>query len=130
LEGQAGLRLHRVEELADPHVLLQVRPLGRRDCAGVVLLEELADTVGCSVVEPDRQHGASELLGTISEDGKVVANAGEWFDPMTGERSKLRSVTTMLEPDRYTLEWFMTGEDGKEDKRVTLTHTRRKPRAE
>jgi hypothetical protein len=63
--------------------------------------------------------------GTISDDGKVITNTGERTDPLTGATGKLRAVTTIIDKDHYTLEWFMSGANGKEEKVVTLSHTRK-----
>ena len=63
--------------------------------------------------------------GTISEDGKVIINVGDRTDPMTGETRRLRTVTTILDKDHYTVEWFQAGVDGKEQKVVTMIHTRK-----
>lgn len=64
--------------------------------------------------------------GTISDDGKVITCVGDRTDPMTGKVNKMRTVTTIIDNDRYTAEWFMTSAEGKEDKIVTMTHTRKK----
>ena len=63
--------------------------------------------------------------GTISEDGKVITNVGDRTDPMTGETRRLRMVTTIHDKDHYTVEWFQANVDGKEQKVVTLIHTRK-----
>jgi uncharacterized protein DUF1579 len=65
--------------------------------------------------------------GIISDDGKTITNEGEIQDPATGKTSKLRTVYTIIDPDHFTLEWFMIGADGKAEKGVSMTHTRRKP---
>ncbi len=65
--------------------------------------------------------------GTISDDGKTITNHGEMKDPMSGKSVKLRTVYTITDPDHFKLEWFMTGDDGKEAKNVSMSHTRRKP---
>jgi hypothetical protein len=67
--------------------------------------------------------------GTISADGKVIKNEGDAPDHATGQYTKLRTVTTIIDPDHYTLEWFHTGAGGKEEKGVSMTHTRRKQEA-
>ena len=63
--------------------------------------------------------------GTISDDGKVITNVGDRTDPMTGDTRKLRTVTTVIDKDHYTVEWFQMGADGKEQKVVTLIHMRK-----
>lgn len=64
--------------------------------------------------------------GTFSADGKTLTMRGDRVDPMTGQNGKLRTVTTITDKDHYTLEWYMIGADGKEEKGVTLVHTRKK----
>jgi hypothetical protein len=44
--------------------------------------------------------------------------------------TKLRTVTTIIDQDHYTLEWFHSTADSKEEKGVSMTHTRRKPTAD
>ena len=63
--------------------------------------------------------------GTVSEDGKVISNAGNRTDPVTGETKRLRTVTTFLDRDRYTVEWFQVDGAGTEQKVVTMIHIRR-----
>jgi hypothetical protein len=64
--------------------------------------------------------------GEISKDGKTITCSGMKLDPATGRDGKIRTVTTIIDKDNYTLEWFTTGADGKETKAVTLTHKRKK----
>jgi hypothetical protein len=70
--------------------------------------------------------GVLHTEGSISDDGKTITNVGERTDPMTGKAGKLRTVTTIIDPDHYTLEWFQIGADGKDQRVVTLSHTRKK----
>jgi hypothetical protein len=65
--------------------------------------------------------------GTISEDGKVITNVGEHFDAQIGKMGRLKTVTTIGDADHFTLEWYRTGDDGKEDRVVTMSHRRKKP---
>jgi len=64
--------------------------------------------------------------GSISDDGKVITNLGESRDPVTGKPYKLRTVTTIVNPGHFTLEWFRTEDGGKENRVVSMTHTRHK----
>jgi Protein of unknown function (DUF1579) len=64
--------------------------------------------------------------GSISEDGKVISNIGESYDPVTGKPYKLRTVTTVVDPGQFTLEWFRIEDGGKENRVVSMKHTRRK----
>ena len=63
--------------------------------------------------------------GTMLADAKVIIYSGDRTDPMTGETGRLRTVTTILDKDHYIVEWFQAGADGKEQKVVTMNHTRR-----
>jgi hypothetical protein len=64
--------------------------------------------------------------GAIPEDGAVITNQGESVDPSTNKPYKLRTVTTLVDADHFTLEWFRTSDGGKEEKVVSMTHTRKK----
>jgi Protein of unknown function (DUF1579) len=70
--------------------------------------------------------GVLHSEGSISQDGKVITNEGESLDKASGKSTKLRTVTTIIDPDHYTLEWFKPGEAGKDEKVVSMIHTRRK----
>ncbi|WP_435008413.1 DUF1579 domain-containing protein [Tundrisphaera lichenicola] len=65
--------------------------------------------------------------GTISADGKTITCLGDRIDPASGKSRRLRTVTTLEDADHYTLEWFLEGDDGQEQKTVTLSHTRKRP---
>jgi hypothetical protein len=64
--------------------------------------------------------------GSISDDGKVISNLGEGLDPLTSKPYKLRTVTTIVDNDHFTLEWFRTNVGAKEEKVVRMAHTRTK----
>ncbi len=64
--------------------------------------------------------------GSISDDGRVITNLGEGFDPSTNKPYKLRTVTTIVDNDHFTLEWFRINDGGKEEKVVSMAHTRKK----
>jgi Protein of unknown function (DUF1579) len=64
--------------------------------------------------------------GGISENAAVITNQGESVDPLTNKPYKLRTVTTIVDADHFTLEWFRTNDGGKEEKVVSMTHTRKK----
>ncbi len=74
----------------------------------------------------NRGTGLLHNEGTVSDDGKVFSNVGESIDPTTEKPFKLHTVTTIIDNDNFTLEWFRVDEAGKETKVVTLTHKRRK----
>jgi Protein of unknown function (DUF1579) len=60
------------------------------------------------------------------DNGKVFTFTGEYDDPMTKRKSKIRQVTTIVSNDKHTFEWFETGEDGKEFRSMFITYTRTK----
>lgn len=64
--------------------------------------------------------------GKISENGKILTLSGDSLDMMTGKPTKLKTVTTIVDDDHYTLEWFFPGADGKDERKVMLSHTRKK----
>jgi hypothetical protein len=70
--------------------------------------------------------GVLHTEGTISPDEKTITNIGDRTDPMSGQSQRLRTVTTITDKDHFTVEWFLTGDDGKEQKTVTMIHTRKK----
>ena len=62
LQGQAGLSLHQVEKLTDPEIFIEVRFFGGRECASIILLQEIPDAIGGGIGKPYGQHGIRELL--------------------------------------------------------------------
>ncbi len=64
--------------------------------------------------------------GAFTDDGKVLTLHIDTLDAMTGKPAKLRTVATIQDDDHYTLEWFYAEPGGKEERKVALTHTRRK----
>ncbi len=80
-------------------------------------IEIMLDNLGTGVMHNE---------GTVSDDGKVITNSGESTDPQTGKPYKLRTVTTIIDKDHFTLEWFHTSADGKESPVVSMTHVRKK----
>jgi len=80
-------------------------------------IEIMMDNLGTGILHNE---------GSISDDRRVISNVGESLDPTTGKPYKLRTVTTFVTPDRFTLEWFRIDEGGKEQRVVSMTHTRKK----
>jgi hypothetical protein len=64
--------------------------------------------------------------GTFADNGNVLTLRGDSLDGFTGKPVKLRTVTTIKDRDHYTIEWFITDDSGKEERKVVLTHTRKK----
>ena len=63
--------------------------------------------------------------GTISNDGKAITCLGTGIDLATGKEAKVRTVTTIIDKDTFTLELQYADFEGKEAKAVTLTHKRK-----
>jgi hypothetical protein len=87
------------------------------------------DSVGKKSIEiklDNLSTGVMHNEGSISEDGKIITNLGKSLDPATGKPYKLRTVTTIVDHDHFTLEWFGTEDGGKESRVVSMTHTRKK----
>lgn len=76
-------------------------------------------------LEGDRTHTMS-TEGALSADGKVLTLTGDSIDGFTGKPVKMRTVTTIVDDNKYTLEWFITDSSGKEERKVMLTHVRKK----
>lgn len=64
--------------------------------------------------------------GSFSPEGKVLTLAGDEIYVQTGKTVHMRTVTTIVDNDHYTLEWFMTEPGGKEERKVVLKHVRKK----
>ncbi|MBX3380248.1 MAG: DUF1579 domain-containing protein [Phycisphaeraceae bacterium] len=62
--------------------------------------------------------------GNSSSDGKVFTMTGTFVEP-DGQKKATREVTTFQSPDVYVSEFFETGADGKENKMMELTYTRK-----
>ncbi len=87
------------------------------------------DNVGKKTIEVKLDNMSTIImynLGSISADGKVITNLGTSLDPATGKPYKLRTVTTVVDHDHFTLEWYGTEEGRKEAKVVSMSHTRKK----
>jgi hypothetical protein len=80
-------------------------------------IEIMMDNLGTGLIHNE---------GSISKDGKVITNEGESLDHVAGKYTRLRTETTIVDPDHFTLEWFKPGADGREERIVSMTHTRRK----
>jgi hypothetical protein len=70
--------------------------------------------------------GTGVLLGTGNFDagGKVLTMHATYDDPMTGKKTKTRMVTTLVSDDKHLWEMFTT-QDGKEQKVMDITYTRK-----
>lgn len=65
-------------------------------------------------------------VGTISENKKTITLIGDSLNPFTLKPAKLRVVYILESTEKYTMEWHMPNAEGKEEKMVTLIHTKKK----
>jgi hypothetical protein len=63
--------------------------------------------------------------GSLSEDRTTISCRGTHVDVATNQRVEVRTVTTMLPDDTFTLAMTYADQSGRDSKTVTLTHTRR-----
>ncbi len=64
--------------------------------------------------------------GMISADGKTITSFGTAIDLASGREAHVRTLTTMIDANTFTLEMQYTDPISKETKTITLTHKRRK----
>ena len=63
--------------------------------------------------------------GSCSDDGRVITFEGEYIDPATREKIKIRSVHTFPEKDHFKVEMWNRMPDGAEFKSMELFYTRK-----
>ncbi len=66
------------------------------------------------------------MYGTLDNTGKIRTDTGYVDDVVTGERIKLKGVTTLIDNDTYTYEMFQTDPQGNEFKYMEITYNRKK----
>ena len=64
--------------------------------------------------------------GSADAAGKVITMMVERPNPMTGKVDPMKTVTTLVDPDRYTYEAFETAPGGKEFRSFWINYTREK----
>ena len=89
------------------------------------------DSIKKKYVETDiHVHGSNSstmmLQGDFSNGDKTLTLTGETLSGQTGKPVKMRTVTTIVDENRFTIDWFTTDEGAKEERTVVLTHTRKK----
>ncbi len=60
--------------------------------------------------------------GSPDASGKVITYEGEYHDPMTGQKKKLRSVLRIVSDTEMTFEMFDKGPDGKEFRNAEIVY--------
>ncbi len=62
--------------------------------------------------------------GDVDESGKVWTMIGEMLDPQSGKNIKKRSVITLIDNNRNSMEMFFGTPDGNEGKGMEIQYTR------
>jgi len=62
--------------------------------------------------------------GTVSADGRTITQESHYDDPIRGP-VKWRSVTRIIDNDTNTFEMYATYKEGKEEKMMEITYTRK-----
>ncbi|MCP5046085.1 MAG: DUF1579 domain-containing protein [bacterium] len=70
--------------------------------------------------------GMTTSHGTLDKSGKTRTETGEMDDPMTGKKSAYKTVTRIIDQNKYVFEMYNTAPDGKEYKSFVITNTRKK----
>jgi len=65
------------------------------------------------------------FTGTCSDDGKVRTMTADFTDPVTGQKMKNRSVTTVKDASSFTYEAWMVDGEGHEFKQMEMVAARR-----
>jgi len=66
------------------------------------------------------------MEGSGDPSGKVITSTGTVDDFMTGKPAKIKSVTTIIDPDHHTYEMWAPGPDGKVYKNMEIHYYRKK----
>jgi hypothetical protein len=64
--------------------------------------------------------------GTASADGKSMTFVGSMDDPMTGGKTEMKEVVTIVDADHHNFEMWMSGPDGKMHKAMEIQYVRKK----
>jgi hypothetical protein len=64
--------------------------------------------------------------GTLDKTGKIRTETGDMDDPMTGMTATYKTVTTIVDQNKYTFEMYNKLPDGKEFKTFEIVSTRKK----
>ncbi len=68
----------------------------------------------------------SFMSGTLDKNAKIRIDTGHYDDIFTGEKLKVKGVTTIIDKDRYTYEYYYFDPRKNEIKSMEITYTRKK----
>ena len=64
--------------------------------------------------------------GVYTADSSTITTTGRHVDAATGQSVTVRSVTTFVGQDAFTVQLFYVAAEGRDDKTITLAHVRRR----
>lgn len=68
----------------------------------------------------------SYMTGTLDATRKIRTDYGETDDVSTGKKVKVKAITTIIDPDKYTYEYFHIDDKNNEVKVMEITYFRKK----
>lgn len=68
--------------------------------------------------------GTMTVKGTWDEATKSINFKGSMMDPMTGKNTNIKEIFTIVDDNNQTLQMFVVGDDGKENKTMEIKYTR------
>jgi hypothetical protein len=69
--------------------------------------------------------GIMYSTGTCDEAGKSCSNSGEMWDPMTGQKTTMKSTVTWMDDNSFKMEMFGKGPSGQEMKMMEIVAKRK-----
>lgn len=70
--------------------------------------------------------GVLHAEGGVSEDGKEITTVGDRVDPISGKVAPIRIVLTLVDTNRFNVEWYARQADGSDLRTVLMEHTRKR----
>jgi len=64
--------------------------------------------------------------GKLDKTGKIRTDTAERTDIFTGEKYRVKAITTIINRDKYTYEYYRIDPEGNEVKKMDITYTRKK----
>jgi hypothetical protein len=64
--------------------------------------------------------------GKLDKTGKIRTDTTVRTDILTGEQYRVKAITTIINRDKYTYEYYQIDPEGNEIKRMDITYTRKK----
>ena len=68
--------------------------------------------------------GMMTATGSYDAEKNQLIETGSYTDPMTGQEKSFRGVTTIIDKDNHTFEFYTEGPDGKEFRQMEITYKR------